>query len=203
MIRSVISVSLFVIAMFTLAVYTSCEKKPDYVYIDECENVVCENDGVCYSGLCSCVAGFEGESCEKKWISRYIGNWEVTETVDISNKDGRKGTQYNYVMKIAQNGTSNTGILIDNFMGNADYNDVSCRIGIDEDGALATSTVYSFVANQVISNSAITIISGEGTVNFNSTIITGSYEVQYLDATNPDDPKTIQEVISFSGTFVQ
>lgn len=32
--------------------------------LDECSEVVCENGGVCVSGVCDCPDGFEGEFCE-------------------------------------------------------------------------------------------------------------------------------------------
>jgi len=31
---------------------------------DECETIICENDGICESGVCECPVGFSGPNCE-------------------------------------------------------------------------------------------------------------------------------------------
>jgi len=32
--------------------------------VDECETIICQNDGICVSGTCECPVGFSGPNCE-------------------------------------------------------------------------------------------------------------------------------------------
>lgn len=32
--------------------------------VDDCESIICQNDGVCVSGVCECPVGFSGPNCE-------------------------------------------------------------------------------------------------------------------------------------------
>lgn len=47
---------------------------------DKCVSVVCINEGVCVDGQCSCVYGYEGNTCEIVWTDKFIGGWQVKET---------------------------------------------------------------------------------------------------------------------------
>lgn len=199
--KSIIATSGVLILLFTTIIYTSCNKEEPYTYVDSCEGITCQNDGNCVDGSCYCPSGFEGEFCENKWLSRFIGNWEVTETVEISNQSGRRGQQYAYRMNISQGGTSNTTFAIGNFMGNPSYNNILCKVGLNEKGELTSSMIYSFVPDQVLPGTNITLVSGEGNVNGNSTVINGKYEIRYVDTTSSSEPRVIQEIISFSGNY--
>ena len=89
--------------------------------------MTCQNGGTCFKGECTCPAGFEGDFCEEVWLNRYLGTWKVEEEVSLSNRNGRQGQKSNYTISIKRNGNSNTGFLIDNFMGNPEYNNILNR----------------------------------------------------------------------------
>lgn len=44
---------------------------------DACDDVVCQNDGVCVEGICDCLfeSGYEGTNCEKEMRSNFYGTW--------------------------------------------------------------------------------------------------------------------------------
>ncbi|MCB0700309.1 MAG: calcium-binding EGF-like domain-containing protein [Chitinophagales bacterium] len=194
-----ISLTTFITLSIFALVYTSC-KKDTYTYIDECKNVTCQNGGTCFKGQCSCPAGFEGENCESAWLSRYLGNWQVDEVVSLSNRNGRQGQTSRYNMTIKKNGGSNTGFLIDNFMGNADYNNVPCRVAVKQDGGSDSPTNFIFTAQHPISNSIIVIEEGDGTVNYLGNVLSGKYTVFYTQLITPDSPIVVRETISFTAT---
>lgn len=47
---------------------------------DKCGAIVCNNDGVCVDGSCSCLQGYEGEQCNDQWYEKFEGKWNTTET---------------------------------------------------------------------------------------------------------------------------
>lgn len=50
--------------------------------IDPCENVICQNDGVCQSGDCDCTDGFTGTECEFTYAESIVGNYTVLTSCD-------------------------------------------------------------------------------------------------------------------------
>lgn len=59
-------------------VLTSCET-------DECEKVVCENNGVCdpVDGSCDCPVGYEGTTCATLSRDKFIGTYTGSEACTI------------------------------------------------------------------------------------------------------------------------
>ncbi len=47
---------LLTLAAFSLVLYTSCT--------DKCKSIVCQNDGTCNDGTCTCPDGYTGQYCE-------------------------------------------------------------------------------------------------------------------------------------------
>ena len=60
--------SLMFLAMMLLG---SCKDEP-------CDNIICQNDGICMDGLCDCPSGFEGEFCEEFSRQKILGNFDVS-----------------------------------------------------------------------------------------------------------------------------
>jgi hypothetical protein len=52
-------------------VYTSCVQ-------NVCNNVSCQNGGSCNAGLCRCPTGYEGNQCQTRTITRYLGTFAGT-----------------------------------------------------------------------------------------------------------------------------
>ncbi len=87
-------------------VFTSCTE-------DKCKDVVCENGGLCNvdDGTCDCPAGYEGESCESLSKTKFIKNWNATDTETGST------TPLVYTCLIAD------GATIDDVIVSADFSD--------------------------------------------------------------------------------
>ncbi len=68
---SIISASVLLVLTLAIAgVYTSCTPDP-------CKDVVCNNDGTCVDGTCSCATGYEGTDCSTLSRAKVIGVWDV------------------------------------------------------------------------------------------------------------------------------
>lgn len=76
-IRSITLSALLTIGAFGAVTYTACNK-------DECKGVICENNGTCVSGVCSCPAGYEGARCQIVSSDKFLGNYTVTESCTLS-----------------------------------------------------------------------------------------------------------------------
>lgn len=59
------------ISLLSLLIVSSCKDEP-------CDDVVCQNNGICIEGVCDCPPGFEGEFCEEFSRQKILGNFDVT-----------------------------------------------------------------------------------------------------------------------------
>lgn len=180
--RIAITASVVVIS-FGSVLYSSCKKdSTTQPTIDKCTGLVCQNGGSCISGVCYCIAGYEGEKCEKASVSRYLGQWDVQETVTGSTKPTNIGKVSLYVMNISK-GAKALDIVLDNFMGKG-YQDVKGLIARKYAGATTESDVptkFILMQDQTIAGTYITITSGSGKVNETGTEFSCMYYLQYLD----------------------
>lgn len=197
--KSISYTTIITLAIFSF-VYSSCKKTP-YTYVDECSGVICQNGGTCFKGDCSCPAGFEGDNCETSWLSRYLGTWEVDEEVSLSNRHGRTGQRSKYNITIEKNGSSNTGFLIDNLTGNPDHNNIPCKIAVKPDGGSDNPTNFIFTEQHSIPNTIKVVESGNGTVNYLGTVLSGKYTIYYTELITPDSPIVVRETMSFTATL--
>jgi hypothetical protein len=55
--KNIVLTAIFVFAVFASVTYTACTK-------DDCEDVICQNNGICQDGKCQCPSGYAGENCE-------------------------------------------------------------------------------------------------------------------------------------------
>lgn len=197
--RIAITASVVVIS-FGSVLYSSCKKDSTTQPSDtKCINVVCQNGGTCMSGVCYCPAGYEGDKCEQESVSRYVGEWDVTETINGSSKPANVGRVNLYVMKIRK-GSKALDILIDNFMGQG-YKNISGVIGRKYGGGILLPDVMTrFVlnTNQTISGTYITILEGAGSVNQAGTEMSCTYRLQYLDA-----GVVVKDSVSFLASYKQ
>lgn len=199
----------FTLLAFSSVTYFSCNKPDQGTTIDACNSVVCQNGGTCFKGSCTCPAAFEGDFCETKSTSRYIGNWEVTEEITGSSQPSRIGTIQVYNISIAEKGGGATSLNVSGFFGNASYGDIEWRIKLApgfieindilvESDTLALPTDFVFARNQAVANSYISIPKGNGTINNIGTVFSGT-----VYTNQPDASGAITDTITFSGSYIQ
>jgi len=71
-------ISLFSLVISLFAVLTfSCNN-------NKCKYVSCANGGICNSGACTCIPGYEGALCETVSRDRYIRTWLVWDSGSIA-----------------------------------------------------------------------------------------------------------------------
>lgn len=198
--KNVLTTAIAVLLAFASVLYTSCKKdETTQPTNDKCSSVVCQNGGSCIDGACYCTAGYEGDKCEKASVSRYIGSWDVTETINGSSKAVNRGKVNYYVMKISK-GSYPLDILIDNFMG-MQYNNIKGTIGRKYgSGTLISDVVTNYVLNpsQTISGTYITILQGAGSINDVGTEMNCVYYLRYLDA-----GVIVNDTVSFLASYKQ
>ncbi len=199
----------FTLLAFSSVTYFSCNKPDQGTTIDACNSVTCQNGGTCFKGICTCPAGFEGEFCETKSTSRYIGDWEVTEEITGSSKPSRIGAKQTYNINISEKSNTRTTLNVKGFLGNAAYGDIEWKIGLApgfievnnilvESDTIAMPTNYVFTRNQSVANSYISIKKGNGSINSLGTVFSG---VVYTN--QPDTSAPINDTLTFSGTYIQ
>ncbi len=61
---------IFTLSSFWIALtYSSCNSNP-------CADIVCQNNGTCREGACTCPSGFEGTFCAYKVSDKFIGYYD-------------------------------------------------------------------------------------------------------------------------------
>ncbi len=75
---------------------------------NECDDVVCLNNGICINGDCDCPPGFEGEFCEEFSRDKILGNFDVS-----SNCVGDSAETNTWA--IAASASAANEVLINNF----------------------------------------------------------------------------------------
>ena len=132
--RSVIIAAIVGLFCFLSVVYvSSCSKLGIPV---SCDGIVCNNGGFCLvdsiaphrdSAECVCPLGFEGTNCATASVTKYLGTWNVLQTVIGSDSVKAVGTQTTYAVTLEASGTPTT-FMIYNLCGDQNYNDVVCTI---------------------------------------------------------------------------
>lgn len=166
---------------FVGVVYTSCSKSENNVA--SCEGINCKNDGVCRLGKCVCPNGFEGTYCEVKYHDKFLGGWNVHETLTGSSVDTTGQTQDSlYTVIIASSTTSPTGVqsptsfFIQRMLGNVSYVNLASVVDTS-----STSGFY-FEPNQSLGGGKLIVYGGAGMIDSTHNTITGWYVRNRLGA---------------------
>jgi len=143
------------LAIFSTVIYFSCQKTGNAL---ACDGVVCHNGGSCLKGQCMCPAGYEDSSCSTTVVTKYLGVWNVLQTIRRSDTASRIGKDTMYQVTFEPT-TNNSSFFIYNFLGNSEYNQVLCSI--------SQTNSYSFVIDtQMPLWGLIIFISGLARVQF-------------------------------------
>lgn len=155
--------------------YVGCEKDKSYTYVDPCADIECLNGGICLDGTCQCPLGFEGKNCEYSWMERYVGEWNITETVIQSNLGGGQvGESKSYTVMINPDSGSSTRFIINGLRGDPSYN-VPCIIGRNNQGYTTEPTSFIFVSNYPIGATGQVLKEGKGEFSGASKVLNGIY----------------------------
>jgi hypothetical protein len=131
--------NIFQLAFITLCVMATCFFAA--CEADKCKTrgVVCQNDGVCYDGICNCPVGFDGDSCQfkenEKFVAKYGGillssnggsslgtNDTITIVPNTSNKSGIILTGKKNPQKTTFNAlVKNNSVTVDRFLAPNNY----------------------------------------------------------------------------------
>lgn len=197
-----------VITLFSTVVYSSCKKTAEVVD-QACIGVICQNNGVCIDGSCSCTGGFSGRHCEVKNNARYIGKWNFSQQIISSNDQASIGKVSNYEVSISEDAAGVTVIRIDGFYG-LPSSRVTARIGmkidlvetagggIEEVDVLASPSNFVFKRYQPLQATSIQLVKGQGSINELGTQITGTFET-----IRPNSVKgAVEETITFTAEYI-
>lgn len=146
----------FLVLLMLMVGFNSCVQ-------DNCNGVLCYNDGVCVQGTCTCLSGYEGTQCERKWTEKFAGTWQASDTYfrdTVTNK---------YDLEIL------IGDAVDSFF----------LVGLTDtlDSIVCKRTgFYQFTFGENIIDTNLTIKSGIGTISNNGQTVTGVYSFTFLDS---------------------
>ena len=107
-IRTILLTAFLTLFVFSVVVYTSCNK-------NKCDKVICLNLGACDGGNCVCPTGFEGNRCQilsrDKFIFTYNGGDSCTGKIT-----GKVFNKYPlYILAVL---TDSVSMNMKNFLGN-------------------------------------------------------------------------------------
>lgn len=195
--RHVFVTATMTVLAFISVGYTSCTKDSVSTNsVDKCDAMQCQNGATCFKGICSCLAGFEGDRCERNTILRYTGNWSITEEIKGSTDVVKKGSIKTFDISIRQKEGTRTVFLIDNFSGKDEYDGIEAFEGLDHRYETAPYTQFAITKSQTLPGTNSFIVNGSGSVNDLGTVLEGTYIMSYVMSGN-----TIgYDTVSFSGT---
>jgi hypothetical protein len=99
--RSILIIASCTIAVFFTLTYISCRK-------DKCQNVTCNNGGICDGGVCFCPTGYGGPLCDTAFRDKFTGNWTVFQKGSVTEAA-------QYPVSILPAGDPANKVLIKNF----------------------------------------------------------------------------------------
>jgi len=172
--------------------YVSCKKSNNNSA--SCDGLDCKNGGVCQKGTCICPNGYQGTNCEIAYNDKFVGNWQMHETVYSSDLTGiNKDSIYKVnitagITSVTTGLHSPTALLINNFLGNPNFT-VDCVVDSTSAG------FYVWPENQIIAGGALQVYSGAATIDATKTTITGKYVRLHLGS-----PVTIYDSLTFTMT---
>ena len=181
--RRVLIGALLTIFSFMSLQYLSCTKTGKSFHT--CDGYVCENGGFCHADSpkfvpqCICPTGYEGNNCENASVTKFIGTWNMTQTLSGSDSTLTDSTVSHFSVFLTQTATPTT-FFINNFSGNPYYNQITCTI----DSVHSNKFYIDSLSTSHMLFDHYQLISGSGTISTNDSVITGGFIVRHLTATS-------------------
>lgn len=134
-----------------VAMVAGCKKD------DACDSITCLNGGTCDDGTCTCLAGYEGTTCQTLTRDKFIAVYNVIESCSSGN--------YDYTITIQASSVNADEVILSNF---GDFGS-----GLIKGTVNGTSLNIS---NQTIDISGVALtVSGSGSLNNNILTVTYTY----------------------------
>lgn len=186
-----ITIGVIIALFFTFSVYmSSCTKVGNN---PACELLHCLNGGYCDTmylvndtgrhkldtAKCYCPVGYTGLTCDSAVVSKYFGNWQVTDTVHGTDSILYRGRDSIYVVLLDTTATPTT-FFLNSFLGNPNYNKIACTL----DSGNGFTFVFDTSRGFRMSYDHMILISGSGTISPNYQNITASFIIHYLSPTS-------------------
>ncbi len=122
-------------------VYVSCTKVGTE---PTCNGVICENGGYCNSkGRCVCPVGYEGTNCSTSIVRKFLGDWDVVQTVIASDNASTVGKTTRYTLYLRPSSTQTT-FFINGFLNDSTYNQVVSIIDSNNSNNFTLDTTRGF-----------------------------------------------------------
>ncbi len=166
---SVIIAAILALCCVLSTVYLSCSKPKKGA---TCDDYRCQNGGYCsvdtfYKNVfyphdynsspihcncdtggillphCNCPSGYEGTYCESAFITKYLREWDVTQTVISSDSAATVGRVTKYSAFLLQSGTPTT-FFINNICDSSNYNNIICTIDSTNSRNFVIDTLSAF-----------------------------------------------------------
>jgi hypothetical protein len=161
--RSYFTISILAaVFTFSTVLYVSCTKSSNSV---SCTGNTCSNGGYCtldtntHLPVCTCPVGYEGATCTTLSVSKFIGNWNLRQTVMSDSTAYNKDTTQ-YTVDLVKANTPTT-FFINNFFDNQYYNYIICTLDSTNSSNFIIDTISAY--HMVTSN--FIIRGGYGFIN--------------------------------------
>ncbi len=102
----------------------------------------CPDDGVILPH-CNCPGGYEGTYCENAFVTKYLREWDVTQTVLSSDSANTVGRVSTYSVFLLQSSTPTT-FFINNICDSSNYNNIICTVDSTNSHNFVIDTISAF-----------------------------------------------------------
>jgi hypothetical protein len=181
--RRVFAAAIVTIFCFFTVTYFSCTKTNSNSH--KCVDLVCLNGSYCHIDtagnipVCICPTGFEGTNCQTASVAKYIGTWNVKQTL-LGSDSAYTDTFTYFTAYLVQTATPTT-FFMNNFSGNPYYNQITCTI---DTGTLSHNFIIDTISASHMIFDHFQLVAGTGSINTKNDTINAFFIVRHLSPTS-------------------